>query len=328
MATEILLLLVRLNLVASGAILVVMALRPFARRWFGASHAYRLWFTVPIALVAALMPPVETWGPIGSVEHLANGAGAWISKESHLAALTTAWAAGALATAILTAWRYGRFIAQERSGRAGPAIVGVLTPRLVTPADFEARFTSEERRLVRAHERAHMDRLDARCNALVLGFQCLNWFNPLVHLAARAMRFDQELACDATVIHRLPMDRRSYAEALLRSHSDGGPSAGMQLVGRRSAAVDDPPDHSLGPPPGRCALRARRRPAGRALDGCVRRRLGRPAALSHRRTRHGPGGGPQPRHAGTATGGLAGAETSLTDPRGPSPRSSPASGRR
>ncbi len=220
MATEILLLLVRLNLVASGAILVVMALRPFARRWFGASHAYRLWFTVPIALVAALMPPVETWGPIGSVEHLANGAGAWISKESHLAALTTAWAAGALATAILTAWRYGRFIAQERSGRAGPAIVGVLTPRLVTPADFEARFTSEERRLVRAHERAHMDRLDARCNALVLGFQCLNWFNPLVHLAARAMRFDQELACDATVIHRLPMDRRSYAEALLRRHSE------------------------------------------------------------------------------------------------------------
>ena len=106
---------------------------------------------------------------------------------------------------------------QERSGFAGPAIVGVVTPRLVTPSDFEDRFTPEECRLVRAHERAHIDRLDARCNALVLAFQCLCWFNPLVYLAARAVRFDQELACDATVMTRLPMERRRYAEALLHS---------------------------------------------------------------------------------------------------------------
>ena len=219
MATELLLLFARLNLVAGGAILLVMVLRPFARRWFGASHAYRLWFTVPIALAAAVMPPVDSWGPVGPMEVLANGAGDWLSRGSHLAVLAAVWGAGVLALAALTAWRYARFMAQERSGRAGPAIVGVLTPRLVTPADFEARFTPEERRLVRAHERAHMDRLDARCNALVLALQCLNWFNPLVHFAARAMRFDQELACDATVIHRLPKDRRRYAEALL-SHSE------------------------------------------------------------------------------------------------------------
>ncbi len=231
MATEALLLFARLNLVGGGAILLVMLLRPFARRWFGASHAYRLWFTVPIALVAAVMPPVEVWGPIGPVEDIANGAGAWLSRGPHLAVLGAAWGAGALAVAVLTAWRYGRFMAQERSGRAGPAIVGVLTPRLVTPADFQARFTSEERRLVRAHERAHMDRLDARCNALVLALQCLNWFNPLVHIAARAMRFDQELACDATVIHRLPKDRRRYAEALLNHSEMTAPPLGCSWSG-------------------------------------------------------------------------------------------------
>ena len=219
MATEAILFLIRLNLVASGTILLVLLLRPLVRRWLGASQAYRLWFTVPIALVAAVMPPVETWGPVGSVEHLSNRADAWLAVGSHLPVLTGTWGVGVLLITLLTAWRYARFMAKARSGQAGPAIVGVLTPRLVTPADFSARFTSEERRLVRAHERAHMDRLDARCNALVLALQCLNWFNPLVHLAARAMRFDQELACDATVIHRLPRDRRRYAEALLRSHA-------------------------------------------------------------------------------------------------------------
>ena len=223
MATEALLFFVRLNIVAAGAILLVLALRPFVRRWFGASHAYRLWITVPIALVAAAMPPTETWGPIGRIEGVSNGAGAWLSAGPHLAVVAGVWALGALATVALTAWRYDRFMARARSGRAGPAIVGILSPRLVTPADFQARFTPEECRLVRAHERAHMDRDDARCNALVLALQCLNWFNPLVHVAARALRFDQELACDATVIHRLPTDRRRYAEALLRSHA--GPNA-------------------------------------------------------------------------------------------------------
>ena len=101
--------------------------------------------------------------------------------------------------------------------RPGSAIVGIVAPRVVMPADFGTRFTPSECRLVRAHERAHIDRLDARCNALVLAMQCLNWFNPLVHLAARAIRFDQELACDATVMTRLPTERRRYAEALLRS---------------------------------------------------------------------------------------------------------------
>ncbi len=55
------------------------------------------------------------------------------------------------------------------------------------------------------------------CIARTTALQCVNWFNPLVHWAAQAIRFDQELACDATVMTRLPTERRRYAEALLRS---------------------------------------------------------------------------------------------------------------
>ena len=231
MMSEVLLFVIRLNLVASIAILVVLGLRPFVRTWLGASHAYRLWATVPVAMMAGFMPPLESWGPTIPLAQASDGAGGWLAAGSHLDAVLAVWGAGALVTTALTAWRYARFMASARSGKAGPAIVGVLTPRLITPADFGSRYTAEERRLVRAHERAHMDRLDARCNALVLALQCLNWFNPLIHLAARAMRFDQELACDATVIHRMPTDRRRYAEALLRSHAQATPVLGCSWSG-------------------------------------------------------------------------------------------------
>ena len=56
---------------------------------------------------------------------------------------------------------------------------------------------------------------------------CVCWFNPLAHLAVRAMRLDQELACDATVLERAPGARRLYAETLLRTH----PAAAEPMLG-------------------------------------------------------------------------------------------------
>ena len=217
MATEALFLMMLLNVVAGAAIGLVFLLRPFVRRSFGAQHAYALWLTVPLAMAGALFPHVEPSGPTGLLDAAKGSAETWLSAGLHSQALAAVWALGLVVCIGLLVWRFARFLARVRAGRAGPAIVGVFMPRLVTPADFSARFTPEERRLVRAHERAHMDRLDARYNALALALQCLNWFNPLVHLAARAMRFDQELACDATVMARLPAERRRYAETLLRS---------------------------------------------------------------------------------------------------------------
>jgi len=216
-ATEGLLLLLRLNLVGGAAILLVLLLRPLLRRWFGAHQAYMAWLIAPVAVIGALIPAPEGSGPVRPLEAEVGRAHDWLQAGDHRWVLVGLWAAGVLVSVAVTAWRYRRFLEQEVAGRAGPAIVGVVSPRLVTPADFEDRFTPEECRLVRAHERAHMDRLDARCNAVVLAFQCLNWFNPLLHLAARAIRFDQELACDATVMTRLPTERRRYAEALLHS---------------------------------------------------------------------------------------------------------------
>jgi hypothetical protein len=99
----------------------------------------------------------------------------------------------------------------------GPALVGVLRPRLVLPADFETRFNARERALILAHEEFHRVSGHTVINTLVEVARCVSWFNPLVHLAAVRIRIDQELACDAAVIAARPDERRAYAHALLKT---------------------------------------------------------------------------------------------------------------
>ncbi|HXB52180.1 MAG TPA: M56 family metallopeptidase, partial [Rhizomicrobium sp.] len=90
------------------------------------------------------------------------------------------------------------------------------TPRIVTPAGFPEQFTAQEQAAILAHEHVHLARQDARINALAAFLRCLCWFNPLIHLGARWLRVDQELACDATSV-AAGISRRDYAQALLKS---------------------------------------------------------------------------------------------------------------
>ncbi len=216
MAADVLIALARANLAGSLAIVLVFLARPSVRRWFGAQLAYACWILVPIAAAGSLTPLDVSARPLASARQISLAAKAWLSAgpDALLAGLWLVGVALGLAWVTWSQYRYGR---AAREGLAGPAVFGVVAPRLVVPADYRKRFTPEQRRLIRAHERAHMDRLDPRYNALAVLMQCLGWFNPLLHLAARAMRLDQELACDATVVARLPGERRRYAEALLSS---------------------------------------------------------------------------------------------------------------
>jgi beta-lactamase regulating signal transducer with metallopeptidase domain len=52
-------------------------------------------------------------------------------------------------------------------------------------------------------------------NALLVAVRRLAWFNPLVHIAARFLRSDQEIACDAAVVERHPHTAGLYAETRL-----------------------------------------------------------------------------------------------------------------
>jgi beta-lactamase regulating signal transducer with metallopeptidase domain len=239
MSDAVLSLMGRGQLALTIGVLLVLTLRRPVRHAFGPLAAYLLWLVAPLCVVAALLPaPVLTpAGAMAPVVTLASEA-VWRAKpvmreaRSLSELLLLAWSLGAIALAAIFAARQARFV--RRLGRlapspadpamllgqhtgAGPLLLGALRPRIVAPADFETRFQGPARDLVLAHERVHLTRGDAGVNALVVAVRCLAWLNPLVHVAARALRIDQEIACDAVVVERHPDACRLYAETLLGS---------------------------------------------------------------------------------------------------------------
>jgi beta-lactamase regulating signal transducer with metallopeptidase domain len=232
MTSEILVRLLTANILAGIAILLVMLARGPVRRMVGARIAYWLWVAPVLAGAAALVParteivklaafvevpatdPVHVL-PVTAAVPPATAAPALppIDIEAMLLAV---WIIGALALLALTLIRQRQTV-RRMGGDIGPAIVGVVRPRVVLPADFETRFSPRERDMVIAHERAHLAGGHTRVNAVVVLLTALNWFNPLVHIAAKLARVDQELACDAAVVERFPGERRIYAEALLKT---------------------------------------------------------------------------------------------------------------
>jgi len=149
---------------------------------------------------------------------LAQGA-TWEATAAPI--VLAAWLAGAILTAASLMRRQAAFLRDADLGLAGPAIVGFSHPRIVTPDDFTRRFSDSERKLILTHEQVHLERNDARINALIALVRCLFWFNPLVHVGARTLRIDQELSCDAEVIDRRPRVRRAYAETRLNCRASG-----------------------------------------------------------------------------------------------------------
>ncbi|GAB3347799.1 TonB family protein [Lysobacter tyrosinilyticus] len=229
------LLLIETTFCSTGALLLVLLLRRVTRRYFGARIAYALWWTVPAALVAVLLPASESpvVAPVltfvrASVQPVlavpvatAPDYGVW---------LLVAWVLGVTAA---TAWfihlqqqfQHGLGRMRKRADglyEAGsvqglPAAMGWLHPRIVVPYDFDTRYDAQEQLLLRTHEHQHIEHGDLRWNALAVLLRSLFWFNPLLHYAARHFRHDQELACDQRVITLHPKARRVYGEAMLKT---------------------------------------------------------------------------------------------------------------
>lgn len=197
------------HLAATAAIVAVLAARAPARRSLGAGLAYRLWMVPPAVGLAAFALFFVRTGPDPLVAGLAQHV--WAVKPA-----VVAWALGALALGGRFLAAQARFQAELRAGRAGPAVVGLISPRIVMPPD-DGAYAPEELELIRAHERAHVERKDPRAVAFMAIAQCLCWFNPLIHAAAHFLRLDQELACDLSVVLSRPKARGLYARTLLKT---------------------------------------------------------------------------------------------------------------
>jgi beta-lactamase regulating signal transducer with metallopeptidase domain len=200
--------LIRAQLAAAAAVLLIVILRPSARRLFGPRRAYGLWGIVPAAAAAAFFPSLaETMG-IGAPSR-PLGASAPM--------LVDLWLAGCVVAVAVLVLREHLFRRRVRQGVAGPAVMGALWPRVVLPADFAQRFDAREREMIQLHERTHINRGDPIANLAFAAVGVLGWCNPMIALGLRLVRIDQELACDATVVALRPGIRADYAKALMKA---------------------------------------------------------------------------------------------------------------
>lgn len=77
-----------------------------------------------------------------------------------------------------------------------PATIGWRRPLVLLPACWRT-WRAEERRVVLAHEIAHVGRGDYRAGVVAQFSLALHFYHPLVHWLARRLRLEQELAADA-----------------------------------------------------------------------------------------------------------------------------------
>jgi beta-lactamase regulating signal transducer with metallopeptidase domain len=249
MRSELLRHLLTLMLASSLGILTALALRRGIRGMFGASASYALWLLAPIAMLSVVLPhahftassaPINAWPMASSaVTHALDRSFDSLAVAAPVASDPRRWTLGvwgfgaALFAGYLVALQHAfvrslgtlsglRCVLRAQHSVGCPALIGVLRPKVILPADFRLRYTRLERLLVLAHERTHLRRGDATWNALVALLRCLFWFNPLIHVAARYFRFDQELACDAAVLAARPGSRRPYASAMLKTQLTEG----------------------------------------------------------------------------------------------------------
>lgn len=101
---------------------------------------------------------------------------------------------------------------------AGPLTFGLFRPVILLPK-ASLGWPRDRLRAVLLHELAHVRRRDSASQALALVVAALYWPNPFVHLAARALRREAEMAADDAVLGA-GMKPSAYAGELLRLASE------------------------------------------------------------------------------------------------------------
>ncbi|MCA8971474.1 MAG: M56 family metallopeptidase [Planctomycetes bacterium] len=100
-------------------------------------------------------------------------------------------------------------------GDDAPCVVGAVRPRLFLPACLPAGCTHEDRVHVVLHELAHVERRDALRATVVLAFQLVFWFHPVVWYAASRLTAAREYGADAVAAAASPGGALSYGRTLV-----------------------------------------------------------------------------------------------------------------
>jgi TonB family protein len=188
----------------------------------------------PLLLLLGLLPPLgglraAGGGPVvlSTVElpALFVGAGSGASLWGTLPALVWLFASGFLVVSLVRAHRALRrersgWVTHEVRGRTvlvsssvGPAIAGVLRPRIVLPR-WALHLPDEELDMVLLHEEEHVRAWDSGVLAAGLALVVLTAWNPLAWWQHGRLKQSTEEDCDARVLRRAP-DRGLYGKSLL-----------------------------------------------------------------------------------------------------------------
>lgn len=231
------------TLVTTGALiaLVLLIRRPVSRH-FGPGMAYALWglpllrlFLPPLVLPAAPAPAQATELVVVTDATAAAATPAlsfaWIEPL-----VTGLWLAG---VAGFLVWRLlgyralrGALLAEARPvGRVEdirlietpaaptPLAFGLTDKVIALPLGFMAQPDRAARDLAIVHELEHHRGRDLAVNMAMQPLLALHWFNPLAWLAWRALRRDQEAACDARVVAGRDHSTRAAYGALIADYA-------------------------------------------------------------------------------------------------------------
>ncbi len=229
-------------LVTGALIALVLVLRRPVARAFGPGMAYALWALplLRLALPPLLLPAAREAEPVtvvvssGAVETATAALPA--AGISPLTVLAAIWLVGAL---FYLAWRVAGYIDMRRQlltgarpvGEAGavrlvetaataaPVAFGVRDKVVALPLGFMAGEDRAARDLAIAHELEHHAGRDLAVNLAVQPLLALHWFNPLAWAGWRALRRDQEAACDARVLAGRDAETRARYARLISDYA-------------------------------------------------------------------------------------------------------------
>ena len=228
----------------TSAILFVLFLRKPCRRLFGPRSAFQLWLLPVVAMLVSQLPHkvVVQFVELSKVTQAFTPPSAFAPTHGGVTLdwgpiALMVWIAGAVIRSISSARKQSHYrrrlkdaaaldtgtsrwpVVQAINTDVGPALVGTWKPCIVLPADFQNRYDETERALILAHETMHARRGDNWWSLLAETVIAVFWFHPLAWLSLSAFHHDQELACDAAVLRENRMQRRAYANAMLKTQA-------------------------------------------------------------------------------------------------------------
>ncbi|SDM44534.1 BlaR1 family beta-lactam sensor/signal transducer [Sediminibacillus halophilus] len=98
-----------------------------------------------------------------------------------------------------------------------PMTFGIFKTYIILPCDAKAWLSDDELTYIFLHELHHVKYKDIATNYLIVLFQMLYWYNPLIWMAFRKMRLDREIACDSAVLKTLDQDNyAAYGDTIIK----------------------------------------------------------------------------------------------------------------